>query len=322
MDWYYKHEFSRGACMPLNQPSSPPWLECQHRPVRDLAWACFSAPMVLSDSLQGEGEPVQNAGFVATAARLAWLEQLDREPARLLNWLAERPATRLGLYFEALWQFFLEQDDEVELLAHNLPVRAGGRTIGEFDCLYYCHRRQSAVHLELAVKFYLHRRDAGGAWDQWLGPNSRDRLDLKLERLLNHQSQLSLHRAACKGLAELDVRNPLREVEVKGYLFQHILEQAPATSGVNSASHLSGWCHWRERQHVLRERARYRILPRLQWLAPARADDTADILDAGELERVLNDPFSARSRALLVAEFDNSGLECCRFFICADDWPG
>ena len=125
------------------------------REVRDLAWACFSPPLLLSPGLAQPEEAVSNCGLGLTDARRSWLERLDRDARPLLEHLARRRGSRLGIYFEQLWHFFLTEDPAVDLVAHNLPVRADGRTIGEFDCLYYCRERRRHVHLELAVKYYL-----------------------------------------------------------------------------------------------------------------------------------------------------------------------
>lgn len=308
---------------PLTPPPAPaPPLPALHqRAVRDLAWACLSTPLMHSDALPGAPAPVTNAGFTRTPERLRWLVALDHNPAPLLARLAARPHTRLGLYFETLWHFFLEQDSEVDLLAHNLPVREGGRTVGEFDCLYYCYRRQRPVHLELAVKYYLHRRGAGSEWAQWLGPNSRDRLDLKLQRLLAHQSQLSRHPAGAAALAARSIRAPLREVEVKGYLFHHLREPPLAPVGFHRGRALLTWCYAGELQATLVEGETYRVLPRLEWLAAAEVAP-AERLDAAALETRLGEDFEAGAGARLVAALGTAGQETRRFFVCPEHWPG
>ncbi|MEZ5555625.1 DUF1853 family protein [Haliea sp.] len=198
---------------------TPAALGLQHGKVRDLAWACFAPPM-----MHVEQAGITTASFPLTAARVAWLQALDRDPSSLMHWLSARPATRLGLYFEQLWQFFLQQDSETMLIANNVPVRDAGRTLGEFDCLYWCRRRERPVHLELAAKFYLGCHapcvdaDPPTAYS-WLGPNTIDRLDRKLQRLTQHQIQLSRQPAAQPVLDALHAAEPLREILLSGQLF-------------------------------------------------------------------------------------------------------
>lgn len=319
-----------------------------HRCVRDLAWACFSEPLVLAPQLDGAGTRLSNAGFELTGVRREWLAALDARPAPLQAFLARAQARRLGLYFERLWQFFLQSDPEVELLAHNLPVRDGGRTIGEFDCLYFCRRRQRHCHLELAVKFYLGHEGASGApspresrcdnptnghWHAWLGPNSRDRLDLKLRRLLDHQVRLADTPQGRRLLAEHGIHDPLRELELKGYLFRHPRAPLAAPPAFNPARGLRAWWRLADLPGALEPQYRYRVLPRLEWLAPAR--DRAGSDNTAENERTAGDPplsaralaanlqarFNAHQQACLVAALDGAGEEIARFFVTDADWP-
>ncbi|WP_157976403.1 DUF1853 family protein [Parahaliea mediterranea] len=323
--------------MPQSDTPALPLNNLRHPRVRDLAWACFSPPLVLTVQVaaqaatSGPAGGKNNAVFALTPERQHWLEQLDRQPGPLLDHLGRRPTQRLGLYFEALWHFFLTRDSAVDLLAHNLPVRKGGRTLGEFDCLYYCHRRQRPVHLELAVKFYLHHGGSAGEWRHWLGPNSRDRLDRKLARLLHHQSALSQIDAGQAQLAQRGIDSPLTEIELKGYLFHHWQQPAPrGPYGVNPARRLQRWCHLRELNALMAgdgvknsDGKRYRTLARLDWLAPALGDDADHpALTATALRQQLQAHFAGRGSAQLVAALDAAGKESQRFFVCADHWPG
>ena len=238
--------------------------------VRDLAWACFSAPLMDIGQL---GDDVRPAVFELTLARRHWLSALDRMPTPLLESLAKHPARRLGLYYEQLWHFFLEQDPDVELVAHNLPVRTGGITIGEFDCLYYCHQRQQHFHLELAVKFYLgHRQqtttETTSQWREWLGPNAVDRLDRKLGRLLEHQSRLGQHPAARQMLTTLGITAPKAEIALRGALFQAATDPLPAPRGYNPAVNLRHWHTLDQWQQQADPNSTYALPDRLLWLSP------------------------------------------------------
>src|SRR5690625_6850789 len=115
--------------MTLHQPD---WRHYQHQAVRDLAWAVFSTPLMA----QLPGSDAQLVAPRADAADLRWLEQLDRYPEPLLSALSAGHSTRLGLYFERLWQFYLLQHARCALLAHNLPVTRAGRILGAFDFLF------------------------------------------------------------------------------------------------------------------------------------------------------------------------------------------
>lgn len=293
----------------------------QNAAVRDLAWACFCAPLLRVARLDTGRDSVDDAAFELTPGRRLWLEQLDRDATPLLGYLAAPRITRLGLYFERLWQFFLRQDSEVELVAHNLPVADGGRTLGEFDCIYLCRRRNTHVHLELAVKFYLGVPGAP-AERAWVGPDVRDRLDRKLARLLEHQVGLADASAARRQLTALGIGELRREVALRGYLFQPEDAVLPAPAGYNPARPFSNWC----RREALAGRlesatdTRFRLLDRLQWLSPARWPPRATHA-AAALAAAIDERFALRLSPVLVAALDAAGEERSRFFVVPPGWP-
>jgi hypothetical protein len=297
----------------------------QNREVRDLAWACFSPPLLLSQSLQ---DGIGNARFPLTTQRRAWLERLDRDPRPLQEHLSQLRSQRLGLYFESLWQFFLSSDPEVKLIAHNLPVYGDDRTLGEFDCIYYCRRRHRPIHLELAVKFYLGAphidpSEETSDWRNWLGPNTRDRLDLKLSRLLEHQIRLSELPEAKAQLQRLGIDQPIREIEVKGYLFQPSGTVYPPPMAFNPEQKINTWLSIARLSSTLEKASNpgFMVLPRSHWLSPAKADGLQAAWKADRLVDELSAHFRDTERPLLVAGLDAQGNENERFFVTGAHWP-
>jgi hypothetical protein len=296
--------------------------------VRDLAWACFSPTLLHSRQMADDGENVDDCGLALTPARLQWLTQLDCEPEPLLEHLSRKPSTRLGIYFERLWHFFLEQDPGTELLAHNLPVRDHGRTLGEFDVIYWCHQRRRHFHLELAVKFYLGWRqqtscEPASLWREWLGPNSRDRLDLKLEQMLQRQIRLGRHPLAREQLAALGIPDMAQEIAIKGYLFQSLCDPLPPPFGHNPRSPLRHWLPVGALRLQLRNlpAERFLELSKELWLAPVQINDEGDLLSRSALDERLQSQLTSQPRSRLIAGVDGAGLELCRFFVTANDWP-
>lgn len=293
--------------------------------VRDLAWSCFSSSLL---SMTGH-EQVAGCALELTPARQAWLQQLDRDATPLLDFLTRHPATRLGLYFEALWHFFLQQDPRTELIAHNLPVIDQGRTLGEFDCLYYCRQRRRHVHLELAVKLYLHYAPQNvtgshSAMSEWLGPNSRDRLDLKVKHLLGRQIRLGDRAASRQLLAGLGIGELDREVVLKGYLFDHHQHPATLPEEIDPQARPAPWLRLSELPDFLQRHQHhccYRPLARLRWLAPANSNDPGKSFDQGQLKTALEQMMARNHRPVLVAALDGSGREYLRFFVTGADWP-
>ncbi len=161
--------------------------------------------------------------------RREWLDRLDCNDTPLRQYMQQHcHSKRLGLVFESLWHFFLREDPATELIAHNIPVRSDSKTLGEFDVLYYCHHTQQAIHLELAVKFFLglNITQQSPSLSHWFGPNRADRLDRKLARLSQHQLPLAQCEAGRAALQEYGVDELQQQLQVSGILFHRTQKEA------------------------------------------------------------------------------------------------
>lgn len=294
--------------------------------VRDLAWACFSPPLILAGGLSAD-VAVTDCEFELTTQRRAWLEQLDQRPQPLLQHLSQRRSHRLGIYFESLWHFFLAQDAQCELLAHNLPVHHDGRTLGEFDCLYFCHRRQKTIHLELAVKFFLGSGTPDNApfsaANQWLGPDAKDRLDLKLAHLLQRQIRLSAAPPAREALQALQVNVQEREVAFRGYLFTPYAAPIAPPPGFNPAVSLNKWLTRTQCEAYLNacNGSAFTLLEKMHWLGPAQLDTAQAADSADTVKTVIDAHFAHSGYPVMLASLDGFGREIKRHFVTCDNWP-
>jgi hypothetical protein len=283
----------------------------RHAAVRDLAWAGFAPQLIKTADIQG-------AGLDFSDFWRSLLPLLDADPAPLTEFLEQRESGRLGLYYEALWQFLLTHDPDIELIAHNYPVRDGGQTVGEFDCLYWSRRERRHIHLELAVKFYL------GVPDRhiWLGPGRRDRLDQKLVRLVGHQSRLSDHPAAREALATLGIDHCERRIDIKGYLFAPPVGMAPP-AGYNPQSPLQRWyslSEFKELPALDPDWTGWQKIPRRRWLSPF-AVDRGELRSVDELLAMLQQRLEDSGRPVQIAACDEDGRERYRCFVTPDHWP-
>lgn len=282
--------------------------------VRDLAWACFSEPLLDSRALDPE---LDNCQWQLTEPRRQLLLQLDQEPQALLNSLQAGQSTRLGLYFEKLWRFFIDADPDLELLAHNLPVRDGGHTLGEFDLLYRDSRSGRCFHLELAVKFYLGRAGT----NIWLGPGKQDQLNLKVAHLLERQTRLAEQAAAAPLLAQLGIDELSRQMEVKGYLFSPSQGTTGLPDGSHPALNLYHWFDIKAFSKLPLEPGQYwQPLQRRQWLAPCSRPASDSALVNEVWEDCLQTHVVLRNTPQLLARCDAAGNELERCFVTPMGW--
>jgi len=97
---------------------------------------------------------------------------------------------RLGKLVEEFVFNQLQQQDSVSWICDNLQIQNGKQTVGEIDALYY--NEEQPIHLEIVYKFYLY--DSIENYNQplayWIGPNRKDSLLYKLDKLNSKQLPL------------------------------------------------------------------------------------------------------------------------------------
>ncbi|MDZ5112281.1 DUF1853 family protein [Pseudomonas putida] len=287
--------------------------------VRDLAWALLSPPL-LSAPPCPQRHPLAGSLWADQPQRLAdWLRALDDDDRPLHDWLAQLGSRRLGHYYERLWQFALGQAPGIELLAANLAIRDGGRTLGELDVVL--RDRDGVHHLELAIKLYLGPEHSGHDPAAWLGPGCHDRLGSKLAHLARHQLPMSAGAHSREVLARLGVEQLQAHVWLGGFLFYPWPGHAQPPQGANP-QHLRG--RWlRRRDWVMGEGERWQPLQRHAWLAPARveAHECWAVEQFAAWLHVLERKAPAQLLVRLEQEADGAWQEAERVFLVADSWP-
>ncbi|WP_079227091.1 DUF1853 family protein [Pseudomonas putida] len=288
--------------------------------VRDLAWTLLS-PALLSAPPCPQRHPLAGSAWSGDPQRLQdWLRALDADDRPLRDWLAKLTSRRLGLYYEGLWQFALAQAPGVELLASNLAIRAGGRTLGELDILM--RDGEGTHHLELAIKLYLGPTvDDGRDPVQWLGPGCHDRLGSKLAHVAGHQLPMSADAQSREALAALGVAQVQAHLWLSGYLFYPWPGHAEPPAGANPR-HLRGRWVRRSDWRVAADE-HWQPLARHAWLAPARVetDECWTVqLFADWLEQ-LDEHTPAQLLVRLELGGDGAWQEAERVFLVADSWP-
>lgn len=283
--------------------------------VRSLAWL-LDAPGLL-DASDGRWQGrIASLDDCVDAETAAWLYKLDDAPQALHAHLDMQPFSRLGRHAEKLMSFYLLHRGI--LVAHGVQVRDGSHTVGEFDFLVRLNAQ--LVHWEFATKFYLlESSGAGTDADYFVGPNLADTLGAKMHKIFDRQLLLSSHPAAQAVLPEPVVQ---AQALVKGWLFYRDGDEWLPHAYGTSPSHCRGfWCALGEMEN--RSGGRYVILPRLQWLAPARLP-WQETMTKDELLKHLSAHFMHDTMPVMVARMMEGGDECAieaeRGFVVPDDW--
>ncbi|XID75670.1 DUF1853 family protein [Alkanindiges sp. WGS2144] len=171
---------------------SPPWLQFKHPIVRELAFSIASPPLLHSwPNTPDLTEPINlpDAHFwrMQFEQYLPRLKQLDQNPHPLEQHMLQLRSTRLGIRFEHLLTFWLQDDSyhPFKLIGQSVKRMEGQRTVGELDFLIHNQDTGLIEHWEVAIKFYL--GEAGFFAEDWLGLNRRDSLGRKINHLQQHQ---------------------------------------------------------------------------------------------------------------------------------------
>ncbi len=304
------------------------WPELRDPHVRALAWLLYAPDLLAQDAPCWQGR-VATLGPVSPEVA-GWLHDLDYDPAAnaaLHAHMARHPSARLGRYAEQLLAFYLQQQGF--LVAANLQVRNQGpthETLGEFDFLVRppMDDEFGLIHWEFATKFYLLAAQPDAEADAFVGPNLADSLGRKMRKIMQQQLMLSVHPAAASVLpAPVTAARAL----VKGWLFYRHGESVdlPASLGV-SADHCRGfWCELPMLAEQHQPEDIYLILPRLAWLAPARAP-MAQGLSLPALQAALERSFQTDQSPVMVAQCrigkgeEPELLELARGFIVPPGW--
>lgn len=220
-------------------------------------------------------------------------------------------ARNLGGYYENLVSFIINNARYLLDIKRNIRVYNNKITLGEFD--FIGSSRAGDFHLECAIKYYL-RTGAGTELKDFIGPGKKDRLDLKYERMLNHQLKLSQTPQGIQACLQEGLRPSIFIMLIQGYLFHPFDEfgsQIELHPTINP-NHLQGW--WLRQNEVsnIKDADQYVIMKKPFWLIANRSN----LLTYSELKLELLE----MDRPILVSRFDKTGSEQDRGFIVPNEW--
>ncbi|ASP40505.1 hypothetical protein CHH28_18330 [Bacterioplanes sanyensis] len=240
-------------------------------------------------------------------ARPDWLiipDSLPEQPP-------EFSSSRLGFRFEQLWQqyFALMAIDA----RFNIQVRSTERTLGELDVIMRAD--EHAMHLELALKFYL------GFGDDWIGPNRRDYLADKIQHTQQRQLPLAQHPQTQQSL-EPQWRPQQSQALMRGCLFHPAdpAYQGQLPSEVNPDHWRGHWCHMHAADRYLPDGDWY-ILAKPDWISPVTAPIS---VSRDEVLTYCRRHFQSLDTGLCLIKVPADGtalVEQQRWMLMPDHWP-
>ncbi|OIQ28518.1 MAG: hypothetical protein BM564_08940 [Bacteroidetes bacterium MedPE-SWsnd-G2] len=128
---------------------------------------------------------------------------------------------RLGKLVEQFLAFQISNSNRpFEVLDANMQIQNGKQTIGEIDLLL--KNSSETIHLEIVYKFYLYSEETGNSQlEHWIGPNNKDSLYKKVDKLTHKQLPLLFKEEVRPWLEKynLNCNDIKQQVLFKGQLF-------------------------------------------------------------------------------------------------------
>lgn len=224
---------------------------------------------------------------------------------------------RVGRYFERLISYYLTGICRFTMIAEQKQIIINGKTVGEIDFLFRDSCGQT-LHLETAVKFYLHLPDATHQGSRLVGPNPNDFFERKVDRMLTRQ--LSISEEHFDQIHELRSKIDYRLLWMAGRIYDHYADRTIAESHSLSPDHLRGiWFHAREwTPSAFPTHSRIELLRKPHWLSGSVLQSPNQGFGNEQFGDFVRNHFAQTSRPLHgcvagdVRQF---------FFIVSDRWP-
>ncbi len=183
----------------------------------------------------------------------------------------------LGMQAEACFEAYLTHSTRYKLLAANLQIYSSGsskkpnekKTLGELDYIVKNLETQRTVHIELACKFYLYDDDEEGCEEKkWIGPNRKDCLYDKLEKIKRKQFPLLHKKETVERLKALDIEIPtVQKLCLKAFLFLPKSMDRQVLSKNFKDCMVGFWKRYSELNES-NSTARYAVPRKKEWLLP------------------------------------------------------
>ena len=180
---------------------------------------------------------------------------------------------RLGMFVEQCVFQSLENNSNYNVLAKNIQIIDNNLTLGELDCIL--KHNSSIVHLEIAYKFYLFDKTHNkNELHCWIGPNRKDSLIEKINKLQEKQFPLLQHPKTVEKLNILKIPTEQIEQQVcfKAQLFVHFSKISKIIPIINFDCIAGFYVNWKEL--VLFKAYKFYIPTKLDWLVVPKTDVT------------------------------------------------
>jgi hypothetical protein len=193
------------------------------------------------------------------------LTQFEIEQRSLSFDIAIDANLRLGKYVERFVSYQLSKDNSIKTIAENIQISKNKITLGELDCILL--KGEKPIHLEIIYKFYLYDASLGKySLQYWIGPNRKDSLVEKLDKLQQKQLPLLYSKECLRYLQSIDlnVKDIEQQVYFKAQLFVPFRMNTAIESSINKDCIVGFYIHQEELSQF--KNAKFYIPSKKDWL--------------------------------------------------------
>lgn len=215
------------------------------------------------------------------------------------------PERRLGKRVEQFFVKNLEDSSNYNLICKNLQLKSDKVTIGEIDCIV--ERDSKFIHIEHVFKFYLYDPNVGNEeLDHWIGPNRKDSLIYKLDKLKNKQLPILRSKQGLKMLDDYDIS--IHELEQKVFFKAQLFvptDREVSFNKINSEAVKGRYYRLSE----LPTNAVYYLPNKIDWLLDPVLD--VDWQSFNQAHSAISDLLSNKKSPICWIKSDTGDLEKC-----------
>jgi len=178
---------------------------------------------------------------------------------------------RLGHQIEKVVSALIQASSNFELIAENVQIIADKITIGELDFIIKDQANQQLLHLELVYKFYVYDPAVSDVeLKRWIGPNRKDSLLEKMEKLRTKQFPLLYRNQTQQVLKDINIEAVKQTHCFMAHLFVPYVLYGQEFSHINNQAIVGYWFHYAELDQQLSVNELYYLPTKKEWgLNPA-----------------------------------------------------
>lgn len=174
----------------------------------------------------------------------------------------------LGKQAEFLFESYLTISKRYNIIASNIQIQGAIKTVGEIDYFVKDKLLDKTLHIELACKFYLFDDSEKAPLARWIGPNRKDSLQEKVDKLTTKQFPI-LYKDETKSILDQYGLNPLdieQQLCLKAFLFVPKSSKKENFASVFKKCIVGYWVSYTNLN--LDTKATYYIPTKKEWLHP------------------------------------------------------